>query len=66
MKKKTKIRTMEFTKRVTLIAEEMCDYYCRWPYQWNEDEKGMPLDESAICANCPLNRLMALGDAYED
>ncbi len=38
------------------IAEEICDKYCKWPDQWDEESNG-ELSESDICANCPLNRL---------
>ena len=38
------------------IAEEMCQNYCKWPDQWDEELNG-ELSESDICANCPLNRL---------
>ena len=57
---------------LTEIKEEMCDHYCKWPDQWSEVEtiemwsgsesaetiiNRMPLEESDICKNCPLNRL---------
>ena len=38
------------------VAEEICQKYCKWPDQWDEEEKG-ELSESDICANCALNRL---------
>ena len=39
------------------IVSEMCDKYCKWPEQWDDEAQGMELSESDICANCPLNRL---------
>ena len=39
------------------IVEDMCSNYCKWPHEWDEEEKGMELCESEICANCPLGRL---------
>lgn len=38
------------------IATEMCDKYCKYPYEWDEEKDGQ-LCESEICANCPLNRI---------
>jgi len=38
------------------IAEQICDEYCRYPLQWDEEEEGIPLSDSEICRNCPLNR----------
>lgn len=42
------------------VAEEICNRYCKYPETWNEEKEGMYLNESEICQNCPLNRL--LGD----
>ena len=39
------------------IAAEICNSYCKYPDQWNAEKEGKELYESAICANCPLNRL---------
>ena len=39
------------------VVDVMCDKYCKWPDEWNEEAKGMELSESDICLNCPLNRL---------
>lgn len=38
------------------VAEEICQNYCKWPDQWDEEVNG-ELSESDICKNCPLNRL---------
>ena len=40
------------------IVDEMCDKYCRYPNEWDEEAEGLELSESDICANCPLNRLV--------
>ena len=39
------------------VAKEICECYCKYPEQWDEEKEGMELCESDICANCPLNRL---------
>lgn len=52
------------------VKQAMCDDYCKWPKEYNEwideimDTMGLeksegdriPLEESDICRNCPLNR----------
>ena len=40
------------------VVEEMCQKYCKYPEQWDEEKEGLELSESEICANCPLNRLV--------
>ena len=46
---------------VTQVIEEVkamiCDKYCKYPEQWDEETEGRPLWESDICENCPLTRL---------
>lgn len=37
------------------IKEQMCDHYCKYPAEWDEDDG--PLEDSEICATCPLTRL---------
>lgn len=39
------------------VKEQICNDYCRYPRDWNEEERGIELCESEICQNCPLNRL---------
>ena len=39
------------------IKEAMCNDYCRYPREWDKEAEGMELAESAICEDCPLNRL---------
>lgn len=39
------------------VKNAICNDYCRYPREWNEEEQGMDLIDSDICANCPLNRL---------
>ena len=49
-------------KRIVIIdqvekaKEEICDKYCKYPEQWDEEEKGETL-EDAICRECPLNKI---------
>lgn len=38
------------------IAEAMCNDYCKYPLEWDEEKDG-ELADSEVCANCPLNRL---------
>lgn len=38
------------------IAEQICDEYCKYPQQWDEEKEGVPLSDSEVCRNCPLNR----------
>ena len=32
----------------------VCDHYCRFPREYDEDLHGIPLAESEICKKCPL------------
>ena len=36
------------------VKTEMCDEYCKYPYQFSEDEQDALY---AICETCPLERL---------
>ena len=53
--------SMSMTTTVSLILEEikteMCEKYCKYPYNWDEEVMGYELCESEVCANCPLSRL---------
>ena len=35
-------------------AAALCDHYCRFPREYDEELHGVPLAESHICKNCPL------------
>ena len=54
-------RIMEKQKTVPEIIEEIktqiCEDYCRYPRDWDEEGEGMELIGSDICTNCPLDRL---------
>ena len=39
------------------VKNDICNKYCKWPEEWDEEKEGIELCESDICANCPLNRL---------
>ena len=39
------------------VILRMCNDYCRYPREWDEDKEGIILEESEICHNCPLNML---------
>lgn len=57
-RRSTKTKDKEKAKTVYEILEEVkasiCDEYCRYPYQFSEDEQD---DLYAICETCPLERL---------
>ena len=46
-------------QKFVILAEEaaaaFCDHYCRFPREYDEDLHGVPLAESHICLNCPIN-----------
>lgn len=45
------------TKQLEEISNEICNNYCKYPEQWDEEKEGCELCESEHCRNCPLNRL---------
>ena len=45
------------TEILEMVTEIMCNNYCKWPEQWDEEKEGIQLCESEICAKCPLNFL---------
>jgi len=44
------------------IAESICDEFCRFPREWDEDKEGITL-EDGMCRYCPLERLVSDGAA---
>ena len=36
------------------IEAEICDEYCKYPYQFSDDEQA---ELDAICETCPLKRI---------
>ena len=54
MKMESITRTVE--KMIETLAEEICDKYCKYPDQWDEEAEGCELCESEICRNCPLTK----------
>ena len=36
------------------IKTQMCDHYCKYRDEWDEDDRPI---EDAICKSCPLTRL---------
>ena len=44
------------TEQLERIAEDICNHYCKYPDQWDEEKDG-DLSESDICRDCPLSRL---------
>ena len=50
-------------EKVTEIIEECCNEfcndYCKWPSMYiPEENDGIELCDSDICAECPINKLM--------
>lgn len=46
------------SEQLQQIAEDFCENYCKWPNEWDEEQKGCELCESDICKNCPVGRLV--------
>lgn len=44
---------MTVSEMMQEIADEMCDKYCKYPYEWDEEKDGQ-LCEREVCKNCPL------------
>lgn len=40
------------------VVDDMCEHYCRYPKEWDAEAEGYELEDSDICLNCPLNRLV--------
>lgn len=56
----------QFSSRVIeKLAGEMCDNYCRFPYEYDEENEGMTLQD-AICSHCPMNKLEDLFNVRAD
>ena len=49
--------TKTITAQLQEIAEAICNDYCRYPREWDEDAEGVELCASEVCAACPLNKL---------
>ena len=47
---------MTISQQLEEIANEICNDYCKYPDEWDEEKDG-ELSESEVCRNCPLNRL---------
>lgn len=39
------------------VKTDMCNDYCRYPKEFDEEKEGCELCESEHCQSCPLNRL---------
>jgi len=39
-------------------AADMCKWYCRFPFIWDEQVMGHELSESELCKSCPMSELM--------
>lgn len=49
-----KEKTMTVYQIIEAVKEEICSEYCKYSYQFSEDEQD---DLYAICETCPLDRL---------
>ena len=47
---------MTIPEQLEEIKTEICDRYCKYPDNWDEEKDGELVD-SDICRDCPLNRL---------
>lgn len=50
-----KTENMKISEILEIIANEICDKYCKYPEQYTEDRFDDLLEER--CKNCPLMRL---------
>ena len=50
-------RGKSITEILNEISEDICNNYCKYPEQWDEEKEGCELCESDICMNCPLSLL---------
>lgn len=50
-------KEQSITEIIEEVKNEICNYYCKWPDQWDEGKEGITLADSTLCANCPLERL---------
>ena len=50
--------TKTVTQQIQDVVDDMRNNYCKYPCAWDEDEQGIPLEDSEVCANCPLSRLV--------
>ena len=48
---------MSVTEIIEEVKEQMCNDFCRYPREWDEEKEGCELCESEVCTTCPLNRL---------
>lgn len=39
------------------VKTQICSFYCKYPYEWDEEKEGMELHDSPYCRSCPLGRL---------
>ena len=51
-------------KRIEKACACMCDDYCRFPREWDEEAEGLTVEDGA-CAYCPLNFLQSGGKTDE-
>lgn len=52
---------MKGSEELQKIASEICENYCKYPDQWDEEAEGCELSESEICKKCPLIKLQGEG-----
>lgn len=39
------------------VKTQICSFYCKYPYEWDEEKEGLDLCDSPYCRSCPLGRL---------
>ena len=48
---------MTVTQILEEVKNQICNDFCRYPREWDEEVEGCELIDSDVCANCPLNKL---------
>lgn len=57
MRKNNKM-DMNIVEQLNVIAEKICDQYCKYPGIWDAEKEKCELCDSEHCRNCPLNELI--------
>lgn len=48
---------MSITEQIEKVKEDICQHYCKYPNEWDEEAEGVELCDSDVCRDCPLNKL---------
>lgn len=51
-------KPVSITEQIESIKRDMCDNYCKIPYQYSVNEwESIQYSDDNPCCNCPLNKL---------